>query len=416
MPAKKALAALASAAFFFALLEIALRAVPAAIPLALLAEFNPEVRAAIAKRRQLQRAEQTIQLPRDDGGPLESMWLYKGGSDVHQPFDEPGIVPTMRMDARGFCNPEPNAYDVDRIDVAALGDSFTWCTNVEPRDAWPSVLARLTGLRVYNFGVPARGAYEYLQLLKQFGLAKSPRFVVMAIYEGNDLRDAFRYHQAKGTLPPEQVPCPFGSAWLCSAQRSVLFGFPGRHSYVVNLLLTAASFGAYAWKRNDIDFHYDVKLADGASERFNSRNGDLNEVAFAQRLGDGSVGLWLFDDALEQFVELGREHAFEPIVIYIPSAYSGYGDRAHFTDPSLDKVMRSYSLAQRRYFAEQSRRLGYRYLDTTPAFRHAADQDSAPLFFRTNVHPTQRGHEVLANEVANLLGSIGGVESVNRGR
>jgi hypothetical protein len=406
--AKRTLGALASAALFLSLFEVVLRAVPAAIPLALLAEFNPTVRASIAARRQLQRAEQTIQLPRDDGGPLESMWLYKGGSDVHQPFDEPGIVQTMRMDRRGFCNPEPDAYDVDHLDVAALGDSFTWCTNVEPRDAWPSLLEKMTGMRTYNFGVPARGPYEYLELLAQFGLAKSPRWVVMAIYEGNDLRDAFRYHQAKGTLPPEQAPCPFGSAWLCGAQRSVLFGFPGRHSYVVNLLATAASYGAYAWKRTDIDFQYEVTLPGGGTASFNARNGDLNEVSFARRLGEGSLGLWVFDDALSEFVDLGRAHSFEPIVIYIPSAYSGYGERAHFADPTLDKVMRSYSLAQRRYFAEESRRLGYRYVDVTPAMRRAAEQDAALLYFRSNVHLTQRGHQVVANEVADLIGSIGG--------
>jgi lysophospholipase L1-like esterase len=404
---KRSIAALASAALFVALLEVLLRAFPSAIPLALLAEFNPSVRSVIAKRRSLQRAADTVQLPRSDGGPLESMWLYRGDIDVTQAFDEPGIVKTMHMDRRGFCNPNIDAYEAERIDVAALGDSFTWCTNVEPRDAWPSVLERRTGLRTYNFGVPARGLYEYLQILEQFGLAKSPRWVILAVYEGNDLRDAVRYHQAKGSPVREEGECAFGVAWLCRAQRALLFGFAGEHSYVVNLLCAAALQGVHAWKRSDIDFQYEVALSDGSKARFNTRNGDLNEVTFATQLRDGSVGLWVFDDALRRFVELSREHGFVPIVIYIPSAYTGYSDLVRFDNPELEGAMRTYSTAQRRYFAEQARRLGYQYRDITPALRHAAHDPQTPmLYFRSNVHLTRQGHAVVAEEVGDLIGRL----------
>lgn len=403
---KKTVAGLLSAALFLSLLEIGLRLFPAVIPLALLSEFNPSVRSAIAERRHLQRAEDTIQLPRDDGGPPDSMWLYKGGIDVTQDFDEPGIVKTMRMDRRGFCNPSPDAYETERIDVAALGDSFTWCTNVEPRDAWPSVLERLTGLRVYNFGVPARGLYEYLQILKQFGLAKSPRSVVLAVYEGNDLRDAFRHRQAKGALSQEDDPCPLGSAFLCRAHRALRYGFLGAHSYAVNLIGAATWYGAQARQRGEIDFQYRIALANGVTVPFNTRNGDRDEVRFARRLQEGGVSLAVFDDALGEFVDLAREQGFVPIVVYIPSAYSGYGERARFDDPAIDGIMRSYSAAQRSYFAAQAERLGYRYLDSTQRMREAADAmtDGSLLYFRSNVHLTREGHEVVARAVAELMG------------
>src|SRR5215470_18893956 len=81
---------------FVAPLELALRLVPSAIPLSLLTEFEPTLRSAIAKQRKLQRVEDTVLVPRDDGGPSDRMWIYKPHVDVTEPFDEPGIVDTVR--------------------------------------------------------------------------------------------------------------------------------------------------------------------------------------------------------------------------------------------------------------------------------------------------------------------------------
>ena len=58
---------------FVAPLESALRLVPRAIPLSLLTEFEPTLRSAIAKQRKLQRVEDTVLVPRDDGGPADRM-------------------------------------------------------------------------------------------------------------------------------------------------------------------------------------------------------------------------------------------------------------------------------------------------------------------------------------------------------
>ncbi|HSD09615.1 MAG TPA: hypothetical protein VLF14_01425, partial [Candidatus Binatia bacterium] len=194
----------------------------------------------------------------------------------------------------------------------------------------------------------------------------------------------------------------------CRAHRSLRYGFLGAHSYGVNVLNAAAWYGAHALERRDIDFQYRITLANGNTVPFNTRNGDRNEVSFARRLREGSVSLSLFDDALHQFAALAREHRFVPIVVYIPSAYSGYGGRAKFDDAALDEIMRAYSSAQRRYFAEQAERLGYRYLDLTPRMQAASDAltDGSLLYFRSNVHLTREGHAVVAQAVAELVKTL----------
>ena len=61
------------------------------------------------------------------------------------------------------------------------------------------------GATTYNLGVPGVGPYEYLEILRRFGLALEPRIVLLNIYEGNDLRDAVRFDEqrARGVLAAE---------------------------------------------------------------------------------------------------------------------------------------------------------------------------------------------------------------------
>jgi lysophospholipase L1-like esterase len=89
-------------------------------------------------------------------------------------------------DARGFRNPQA----LSKADVVVLGDSQTWGVNVQPTEAWPLQLGRLSGLSVYNMGVGSYGPAQYLKLTDQ-ALELSPRTVVVGLYLGNDLYDAY---------------------------------------------------------------------------------------------------------------------------------------------------------------------------------------------------------------------------------
>jgi hypothetical protein len=399
-------AAVAIAAFVVPF-ELALRLVPSAIPLNLLTEFEPTLRSAIAKQRKLQRVEDTVLVPRDDGGPADRMWIYKPGVEVTARFDEAGMVDTVRMDDAGFCNADAAAYEkLKRLDIAALGDSFTFCTNVIPADAWPAVLAERTGLRVYNFGMPGRGLHEYVQTLKAFALAKRPRFVVVAAYEGNDLRDAARFHQGSDSAARNaQRPCPFAPNGLCAWYEQLKHGFFGRHSYSFNLALSGIWRSAYNRREKEIDFRYDIRFPDGKTATFNSRNGDLDEVTYARALVRDEVSVDLFERPLRSIVALGREHGFTPIVLYIPSAYTAYRHQAHFDDTAIERTLSEFSDRQRGYFARKAGEVGYVYRDLTPALQRAAAElpSTQPLYFRSNVHLTPAGHAVVAAEIAEQI-------------
>lgn len=399
-----------SVALFLITFEIGLRLLPQAIPIGALLRFEPTLRSVIAARRDLTRRDDTILVPRNDGGPPDRMWLYRPGLTVRYSGDEDGIVHAVRADAMGFCNPDPDAYQAAHFDVFAIGDSFTWCCAVDARDAWPARLEALTALRTYNGGAPARGIHEHVQILERFGLVKSPDFAVLAVYEGNDLRDAYYVHawRAKAGREDGMPACGFASARTCRILGALDASWLGRHSYVYNLAAGQARQTAENARRRGLDFRYDVTFPDGVVLGFNNDNGDRDQLEFARWLVDGQVGVDLFDDALQRLVTLGQAHGFQPIVVYIPSSVISYAGSTRFEDPAIEQTLGLYSRMLREYFAAQARKLGYAYIDMTPVFQTASAQLPAArrLYFRTNLHLTPNGHAMVAEEVARRITAL----------
>lgn len=89
-------------------------------------------------------------------------------------------------DAKGF----RNIGVPDRVDVVALGDSHTWGQNAELAGSWPETLGRTSGRTVYNMGISNYGPVQYWLLTKE-ALSLSPRVIVVGLFSGNDLYNAY---------------------------------------------------------------------------------------------------------------------------------------------------------------------------------------------------------------------------------
>src|SRR5882672_6569628 len=110
-----------------------------------------------------------------------------GGETVSDPELGMRIKPnTPGHDANGFRNASVPA----QVDVVALGDSQTWGVNVQSADAWPQQLAKLSQGSVYNMSVGGYGPVQYWRLTEK-ALAFSPNVIVVGLYFGNDLYDAY---------------------------------------------------------------------------------------------------------------------------------------------------------------------------------------------------------------------------------
>jgi hypothetical protein len=407
-------ATLVVAALTLGVLEVGLRLAPGLIPEDALKWFDRGVRVEIARRRFLPNESQTYVARRDDGGP--PIKLFEAQAKIAYTFVDTGDAGTIPLDDQGFCNAPEDRYDRARIDVIAIGDSFTFCLPMAPALTWPSVLGRALGRSAYNLGRGGYGPYEYLQLLKLFGLAKAPAVVVMQIYEGNDLRDAARFHEY--TRAAEAGKAGF----LDRAGREPLGVDPvpllanplGRHSYAYNLgVVGLASAGGWGRRqlaalggdsRAQVNFRYRLAFPEGAVA-FNIRDHDRDEVRSARDLREARLRLQVLDEALAAFVALARTHGFTPVVAYAPSAYSAYAEFVEFEDPALRELMPWFHRTQVDYLATKARELGFVFADETPALQAQARRHRARslLYYPINVHFTPAGHETAAATIAAAL-------------
>jgi hypothetical protein len=103
-------------------------------------------------------------------------------------------------DENGFRNNPPllAAYD-----VVVLGDSYT--VGPEVQEPWPVLLAQRTNLNTLNLAMPGFSSQAEAAALRLYGLPRSPKLVILAYFEGNDLRDAavYEWARAQGMSLPE---------------------------------------------------------------------------------------------------------------------------------------------------------------------------------------------------------------------
>jgi hypothetical protein len=354
------------------------------------------------------------EIERDDGGP--TLRVFKPHARVEYDFRDSGERGTMVLDDQGFCNPERDRYDLPKIDVIVIGDSFAWCIVLDPASTWTSQLGLLTQLSVFNLGRGGIGPYDYLQIFRHFGAPKHPDVVVMQIYEGNDLRDSIRYHEHVEAAREGRV------LYADAADRSrramdydsVLDNPIGRNSYAVNLLVVAVGEGvaglvraAAGDRREDEDFHYEFRFPE-RSVPMNVQNADESEVRSARRLKAGEIQLSAFDAALARFATMAREQGFSPLVTYAPSAYTAYAEYVVFEDESLQELMPWYSATQRQYLRARCQELGLPFFDLTPALQEAARALGPDhlLYYPINVHWTPEGNRAVAEALAPTVSSI----------
>ena len=416
---KFAIKLLFSISFAFVLFECGLRLFPAMIPLRLLIHFHDELRSEIAEDRNLPLKKNSVSLERDDEGP--DLQLLKPFTELVYDFQDPGSINRVVMDDMGFCNATENSYHLPHIDVITIGDSFTWCTTVEPQDTWTSQLSKITNFSTYNLGRSGKGVYEYIQILKHYGLQKSPNVVVMNIYGGNDLRDAVRYASYRDRDTGE-IKLSIDPIRTFDGPLHTLLYYPhmvnhffkqssiGRGSYAFNMVMASARYFRALFleslrsEENKFDFRYHLMFAD-TEIPFNLQNLDKDEVAHARLLRRGEIDLNLFAEALNTFVDLSRQYGFVPMVTYTPSAFVAYDQYVSFSAPDLGELMPWFDRQQRQYFKAQGEELGYIFVDLTPALQTAARSLGAQklLYYQTNLHLTSHGHKVVAKVVAHAL-------------
>ncbi len=134
------------------------------------------------------------------GYKTEGMWdpadprTANPGNETRPTSRSDAFLYKFQTDEKGFPNDEYTWRD--QYDIVIAGDSFTIRT--APK-TWMESLRDLTGMSVLTLGAPSWGPLNETEAIKQYGLAKKPKWVMLMYFEGNDLFNTEEYLERQAT-------------------------------------------------------------------------------------------------------------------------------------------------------------------------------------------------------------------------
>lgn len=336
----------------------------------------------------------------------------------------PGTVHryAFQTDAEGF----RNAAVRDKIDIAAIGDSFTDAANTHAADAWPSRLEKLTGRIAQNYGTSGFGPQQELYVLQDFALKHKPHWTVLGFFAGNDiydaeafdhweqgqdrageeltgwkLRDSFRRYETSylwtiGALAVDSV-VRFVHPRAVAEARPPVDGSGPRFDRGMFTIPVANRTVRYAFLPP-----YLQKLATPGAEIERSHGWELTRTALRQMKADcdrnGSTFVLMFIPAKAAVYWPLTERSFAPAPLQ--EAVNFYCRYNHMPLP-IEEV-RANRLAQNAVLQAFCAQEKIPMLDLTPSLEREADA-GRELYFPDDTHWNAEGHDLAARELAKFL-------------
>ncbi len=333
----------------------------------------------------------------------------------------PAVPIVLTTDDRGLRNPPRTG----RYDIVVAGDSFTEGSMVSDDETWWSLLARQTGVRIYNTGVSGLTIREYLNNWLAFGLDSGARTLIVTIYEGNDWKPLEPASLTATAVPAAMRAGVVGAGLLDSVWGAIWNASPLRFRAELALKQLLTPIGedwplppslGLSWMPATIEAggvarHY-------AWEPKNMMRLDWEPAAFA------ASPEWTTNEAvLRQLADIARARELRLVFVYAPS-------KAHVVLPLLRETVSAeamHAFARFRNHAgdllppDAFREQLYRNLDTqehtlrdwcaargidfisltTPLRERVAA--GVPVYFTYDQHWTEQGHAAVAAILAASL-------------
>jgi lysophospholipase L1-like esterase len=280
--------------------------------------------------------------------------------------------------------------------VVVLGDSFAfgcWSATMETSFVgWLDKKLASPRVEVLGFGVGGYGFEDELLLLREEVLRFAPDEIVVATYNGNDIRDSFldttRYVVKDGAAEladdalEQKVPEPYRTAPYVNPKPRPPRGFAG--------WLWKSAFVRLALRATDRDPPY---LDFEVSQRFTSYS-FWSQTPYPEVARSATRRA---TDLLEEMRRTASEHGARLSVVAIPTAEQVYALRP--AGKGFDITLPQAFLAT--WAAEK----GVSFLDLLPVLREAARARGRRPYLRYDVHFNDLGHEIAGEAMAAWLTS-----------
>jgi hypothetical protein len=303
-----------------------------------------------------------------------------------------------------------------KADVVTVGDSHTYGNTATMDDAWPSVLARATGLNVYNLGLGGYGPNQYYHLLMTKGLKLHPKLIICGLYMGDDFENAFSITHGLeywSYLRKEKWAAVSADNWdpgppvLGAGMRNWL----SKHSMLYRVIIHGPflSFIKEYIRFKEVSARNDPYTTALIINEKNIREA-FRPLGFVETLNEHSgpirEGRRITFHLLNEMDKACRQAGCRLLVVIIPtkeSVFAEYIENAPqlHLHAALSTVISGDGVAKRDLvqFLDAA---GIPHVDTLPALKQAAEHG---LYAQTtrDMHPSKNGYRVIGEVVAEYL-------------
>lgn len=310
-----------------------------------------------------------------------------------------------------------NARVPPHAEIVAIGDSHTYGNTAAMEDAWPSVVARVTGRDVHNLGLGGYGPNQYYYILKTKGLRLHPKLVMCGLYMGDDFENAFLITYGLeywSSLRKEEWRNVDADIWNLAEKPvwgAYLRNWLSEHSIVYRLvfhgpLLASLKETFRFWQASGGEDPYTTTVVVDSQ---NLREA-FRPVGIAEKLDQSSgqvrEGMRITFQLLREMDSLCKQEGCKLLVVLIPTKETVFADylennsKIHLHE-ILDRVIKNERVARSALvkFLDSS---GIAYLDTLPALKESVGNH---LYAQTtrDMHPGKNGYKVIGEAVAGYL-------------
>lgn len=298
----------------------------------------------------------------------------------------------------------------ERAEIVTIGDSQTYGVSAMAFNSWPSWLSRMTGQSVYNVALGGWGPIQYEVLLEELAFTLNPKTVVLGLYLGNDVFDAYRVvygldhwksrRLADGATlisPYESVNRPRGLSALVRFRAWI-----GQKSILYRLAVSSAGqlLGRLEIALRSVDPGItiiddpDLRTAFTPQRRLLGLDRSRPEV---------QEGLRLTFDALERMIGKTREKGIQLVVLVIPTKEAVFEERLIGRPDLANADAIKLLLGAEAEIREEIKRFvetrGIPFVDPRKAMTSAADTE--PIYpSNEGGHPVSAGYRAIAAAVA----------------
>jgi lysophospholipase L1-like esterase len=360
-----------------------------------------------------------------------NVWQY--GDIVRMGFLPPAVAEgqvhrfRFHTDREGFRNPAVR----DRIDVAALGDSFTDALTMAVDAGWPHQLEQRTGARVQNYGTAGFGPQQEMRVLEDFALPHHPKTAVLAFFAGNDIRDAEVFELTGRTDAPLDHPA---IGWpvkpiVSRADTWYLMNVAQAAATTIGLWRTEAvgAVTAHAAEPPAAGPSFDRGMftvpVNGRALKVAFMPPYLNMLTFSAPDLAGRRGWALIQDSIAEMDRTSRTAGTRLVVMFLPFKSQVYlplltrlfskndlnaalhvALQPMHSDANLDRLLAN-RLALNGMMRDFCTRAGIAFLDTTSALEKRLEAGDN-VYFPDDSHMNETGEAVVAETLATFLRSF----------